>query len=110
MAKPKSDDNIYAPSTAERGTYSKTNPHGPYQSNSRPSLGAGNDDGAKPTYREGFSTKRDLADWAARATANSFPASLPPGNKGLGSPKSHREDRDGSTGPRQRIGWTPERE
>ena len=37
MAKTKSDD-IYATSTEERGTYSSAAPHGPYQSNSRPSL------------------------------------------------------------------------
>jgi len=48
MAKTKSDD-IYATSTEERGTYSSAAPHGPYQSNSRPSLGAGNSD--KSTYR-----------------------------------------------------------
>ena len=54
--------------------YSKSNPHGHHGSTPRPPLGAGHEDTSD--HREGFSTKKNINEWAARASSNFGPGLL----------------------------------
>ena len=94
--------------------YSKSNPFGPYGSNDRPTLGAGSDAGAKPTYREGFSTRKDIKEWAARVSANSGPGLVLDSAQATKRATRDRgrveQDRNHAEPPhRNRIGWVEER-
>jgi len=86
--------------------YSKSNPHGPYGSTPRPSLGAGNDPEA--SYLEGFSSKKNLADWAARASERSGPK-FAPGVGRTTQGKGRSEQNRKHDEPPRRIGWASER-
>lgn len=92
---------------AKSDYYSKQNPHGHHGSTPRPPLGAGHEDTSD--HREGFSTRKNINEWAARASANSGPGLvLDTAQRATKDRGRAEQDRNHSVKPRV-LGWAPER-